>query len=174
MPAKGTPPDLTSGWWPAFLDCIASGKTTADALDLPGTPVWSTVQAILRENSNLETEYVRAKEVCAEVLVRDAENAIKTAENKHDLAKARALATHWQWRAGCLMPRVYGNRVSVDAEITDKRENLTPDERRRKLLDMLPKLRQELAEIGLEIVPAGQIVDADPITAALAGDLRGA
>lgn len=46
-----------------------------------------------------------------------AEEVIRNAADAFQLAKARELAQHYRWRAKCVAPKLYGDKLDVEADV---------------------------------------------------------
>lgn len=95
-----------------FLDRLQEGFTlssAAKALSLSPRQLKELLAKHL-----LESEIKEAMRVGAEVLVDDAGEALKLADGKEEIEKAKALAQHYRWLASKLNPAKFGDSIKVD------------------------------------------------------------
>ena len=65
--------------------------------------------------------FARAREARADTAQHwdeEAERVLKAASDQLEAMKARELAHHYRWRAKVIAPKIYGDKVSVDANLT--------------------------------------------------------
>ena len=66
----------------------------------------------------------RARETSAQTWDELAEHGIAEAGDAFEFAKARELAVHYRWRAKAANPKRYGDRQTIDANITHSADSI--------------------------------------------------
>jgi hypothetical protein len=69
-----------------------------------------------------EQQLKEALRIGAEVLVDAASESLRTAIEKEEIDKAKALSQHYRWLAAKLNPRMYGDAIKVDGNIAPSYE----------------------------------------------------
>lgn len=94
---------------------IAVGRSLVSICrDDEGMPHYSTVMAWRVEDASFDENYARAREEQADYL---AEEIIEIADKATDANLARLQVDARKWKAGKLKPKVYGDRLNLDADV---------------------------------------------------------
>lgn len=101
----------------------------------PHWPSHDTIWRWIGEDKKFSDHYAMAKRRQAELLVDDLLDTAKESTDKNAVARNRLIIDTSKWLACKLIPKVYGDRVTLEDAKTDN------DEMRKELL----KLREELA-----------------------------
>lgn len=94
---------------------LAEGEALIDICETKGLPGYSTVLAWRAEDATFQEMYARAREDQADW---HADAIIRIADTEEDPAKARNRIDARKWAASKLKPKVYGERLQLDADVT--------------------------------------------------------
>lgn len=95
-----------------FLDRLQEGFTFSSAAKALSLGPRQLKELLAKHLSEIDIK--EAMRVGAEVLVDDASEALKFADSKEDIEKAKALAQHYRWLASKLNPAKFGDSIKVD------------------------------------------------------------
>lgn len=98
------------------LRLIGEGNTLSEACKKTKVPR-PTVYHWMNQDAELQAEYRRQRELFAEVMVERLSDVAKT---EPDVQRARLLCDNIKWTACKTLPRLYGDKVQVDATHTVK------------------------------------------------------
>ena len=96
---------------------IALGRSLVSVCKEPGMPAYSTVMEWRLEDTSFGENYTRAREDQADYL---ADEVIDIADTATDPNLARVQIDARKWKAGRMKPKVYGDRLNLDADINIK------------------------------------------------------
>lgn len=96
---------------------IALGRSLVSICKEPQMPAYSTVMEWRQEDEMFAEKYARAREDQADFL---AEELVDIADQATDANLARLQIDARKWKAGKLKPKVYGDRVNLDADFNVK------------------------------------------------------
>lgn len=95
---------------------IAAGKSLKSILDGdPSMPNRDTVYEWLHDDAAFSDNYTRAREAQADYF---ADEISTIADTEPDPNKARVRIDARKWAAGKLKPKVYGDRINIDGDLT--------------------------------------------------------
>lgn len=111
---------------------LASGRSLKNILDKDdGMPSRQTVYQWLMQDSTFADNYTRAREAQADFF---ADEITDIADTEEDANKARVRIDARKWAAGKLKPKVYGDRLQLDGDMTVSMTDAQLDSRLAKLL----------------------------------------
>lgn len=111
---------------------LASGRSLKSILDKDeGMPSRQTVYQWLMQDSSFTDNYTRAREAQADFF---ADEITDIADTEEDANKARVRIDARKWAAGKLKPKVYGDRLQLDGDMTVSMTDAQLDSRLSKLL----------------------------------------
>jgi hypothetical protein len=93
---------------------LASGKSLKSICSAPDMPSHVTVFEWIDDDESLANRYTRARERQADFI---ADEISDIADNATDANLARVQIDARKWKAGKLRPKVYGDRLNLDADI---------------------------------------------------------
>lgn len=96
---------------------MALGRSLAKICQEPEMPNYSTVFDWRNDDEVFANNYARAREDQAD---HHADAIVDIADNEPDPAKARNRIDARKWAAGKLKPKIYGERLHLDADVTVK------------------------------------------------------
>ena len=121
----GRPPEWTPEKKAAAIETIcremAMGRALINICQDDGMPGYSTVGAWRATDPDFQAMYAQAREEQADW---HAEQIILIADTEEDAAKARNRIDARKWAASKLKPKVYGERLNLDGDLTVR----TPDD----------------------------------------------
>lgn len=94
---------------------IATGRALIEICEDDGMPGYSTVLTWRSEDAAFQEMYAHAREEQADW---HAEQIILIADNEPDPNKARVRIDARKWAASKLRPKVYGERINLDADVS--------------------------------------------------------
>lgn len=94
---------------------IALGRSLVSICKEPDTPAYSVVTEWRNEDDAFAAKYARAREDQADFI---ADEVTDIADNEPDSNKARVMIDARKWKAGKLRPKVYGDKLSLDGDLT--------------------------------------------------------
>lgn len=105
--------------WPVeirdrIMELVAEKKSLAAVCRMPGMPTYRTVMLWLKADPELQSKYIDAKEVAADIEfdeMRDIEDKVLTGEL--DPKAASVVLSSQQWRLDKIKNRVYGRRTTL-------------------------------------------------------------
>lgn len=133
-PARWTP-ELKAAAQERICSEIAAGQRglTRICKEDSGLPSERTVYEWLEEDASFAQRYAQAREQQAD---RYADAVIEIADTEEDPAKARNRIDARKWAAGKLRPKVYGDRLQLDADVN---VTLTDEQLESRLAQLLGK-----------------------------------
>tara|TARA_B100002003_G_scaffold219210_1_gene220715 strand:- start:841 stop:1386 length:546 start_codon:yes stop_codon:yes gene_type:complete len=115
-----------------ICEAISGGLSVSFVLDHDGMPNPDTFYGWLRDREGCAEKYARARESQADAL---ADEIVFIADSEKDAARARVRTDARKWVASKLKPRVYGDKMSLDADVSVR--NADPDALRAELGSLL-------------------------------------
>jgi hypothetical protein len=113
---------------------LAGGKSLKSILDnSPDMPSRQTVYFWLRDDEGFRDNYTRAREAQADYF---ADEITDIADIETDYNRARVRIDARKWAAGKLKPKVYGDRLQLDADMT---VNMSDEQLNTRLTKLLGK-----------------------------------
>lgn len=108
----------TSGWdEEAILDCIVNGASLAEiGRELGGDR--SDVSRWLAADEKRSARAAVARTTSAAAFDDECARLIAGASDIFELAKAKEMAQHLRWRASKIAPRIYGDKLIHEGEVT--------------------------------------------------------
>ncbi|HFE1795603.1 TPA: hypothetical protein ACJHGQ_003121 [Yersinia enterocolitica] len=141
----GRPSDYTPELAERICNLLMEGESLRAICKRDDVPHIATVLAWLHRHEEFHEQYVRAREIQAEVMAEDiimyADSAAKEASA---VAKARLQVDARKWYASKVATRRYGDRVQHDQRITIT--DMTDDELQRKIMELTHAESQSGAE----------------------------
>lgn len=122
---------------------MALGRSLIKICEDPGMPGYSTVLAWRSEDATFQEMYARAREEQADW---HAEQILLIADTEEDPNKARVRIDARKWAASKLRPKVYGDRINVDADVNVR----IPDDQ------LESRLAHLLGKAGVVSAPRGE------------------
>lgn len=93
---------------------IAIGRSLVSICKDDGMPAYSLVMAWCQDDDDFRERYARARELQADYI---ADEIIDIADGAKDANIARLQIDARKWKAGKLRPKVYGDRLNLDADV---------------------------------------------------------
>ncbi len=97
-----------------ILEQLAIGRSLVSICKEPGTPSYVLVSTWRNEDEEFFKKYLRAREDQADYI---ADEISDIADNATDANLARLQIDARKWKAGKLKPKVYGDRINIDADV---------------------------------------------------------
>lgn len=97
-----------------ILEQLAIGRSLVSICKEPGTPSYVLVSTWRNEDEEFFKKYTRAREDQADYI---ADEISDIADNATDANLARLQIDARKWKAGKLKPKVYGDRLNLDADV---------------------------------------------------------
>jgi hypothetical protein len=143
----GRPPYWTADLKAAAQEAICTGIEQGHGLEricaADGLPSTSLVRVWLTEDEAFQAQYARAREVKAELYARQimeiADSPVEPTGDgavKGEMERRRQQIDARKWTASKLAPKVYGDRVQVDSDVTVR---MSDDQLERRLAQLLGK-----------------------------------
>ncbi|MGE4718789.1 ubiquitin carboxyl-hydrolase [Yersinia enterocolitica] len=131
----GRPSDYTPEIAETICNLLMEGESLRAICKRDDVPHIATVLAWLHRHEEFHEQYVRAREIQAEVMAEDIiMYADSAAEEASAVAKARLQVDARKWYASKVATRRYGDRVQHDQRITIT--DMTDDELQRKIMEL--------------------------------------
>lgn len=108
----GPPSSFTQEMADLICTRIAAGESLRSILAEPGMPVSSVVFKWLQNIPSFAEQYTRAREDQADTY---ADEIVRIADSEPDPNRARVRIDARKWVAGKLRPKVYGDKVGLEA-----------------------------------------------------------
>ncbi|CFB68964.1 ubiquitin carboxyl-hydrolase [Yersinia enterocolitica] len=141
----GRPSDYTPELAERICNLLMEGESLRAICKRDDVPHIATVLAWLHRHEEFHEQYVRAREIQAEVMAEDIiMYADSAAEEASAVAKARLQVDARKWYASKVATRRYGDRVQHDQRITIT--DMTDDELQRKIMELTHAESQSGAE----------------------------
>lgn len=99
---------------------IAGGKSLRKICDAQDMPSSETVRQWLIDDAGFSVQYARAREEQADYY---ADEITEIADTEADPNKARVRIDARKWAASKLKPKVYGDRLTLDGDVTVKMDD---------------------------------------------------
>lgn len=112
---------------------IALGRSLVKICEEPDMPSYWTVMQWRAKEAEFSQNYARAREDQADFY---AEEIIDIADEEKDANLARVRIDARKWKAGKLKPKVYGDRLNLDQDLTVRIE---PAQRRARIEQLMAK-----------------------------------
>lgn len=97
-----------------ILEQLAIGRSLVSICKEPGTPSYVLVSTWRNEDEEFFKKYMRARDDQADYI---ADEISDIADNATDANLARLQIDARKWKAGKLKPKVYGDRINIDADV---------------------------------------------------------
>ena len=110
---------------------IAHGKSLRAACEPKSRPSTKTFLQWMRDDELLSDQYARAREDQADYIAGE---VLEIADTEADPNRARVRIDARKWAAGKLKPKVYGDRLQLDADMTVNMSDEQLESRLTKLL----------------------------------------
>ncbi len=131
----GRPSDYTPELAERICNLLMEGESLRAICKRDDVPHIATVLAWLHRHEEFHEQYVRAREIQAEVMAEDIiMYADSATEEASAVAKARLQVDARKWYASKVATRRYGDRVQHDQRITIT--DMTDDELQRKIMEL--------------------------------------
>jgi len=131
----GRPSDYTPALAERICNFLMEGESLRAICKRDDVPHIATVLAWLHRHEEFHEQYVRAREIQAEVMAEDIiMYADSATEEASAVAKARLQVDARKWYASKVATRRYGDRVQHDQRITIT--DMTDDELQRKIMEL--------------------------------------
>ncbi|MBU9829874.1 MULTISPECIES: ubiquitin carboxyl-hydrolase [Rahnella] len=141
----GRPSDYTPELAERICNLLMEGESLRAICKRDDVPHIATVLAWLHRHEEFHEQYVRAREIQAEVMAEDIiMYADSATEEASAVAKARLQVDARKWYASKVATRRYGDRVQHDQRITIT--DMTDDELQRKIMELTHAESQSGAE----------------------------
>jgi len=141
----GRPSDYTPELAERICNFLMEGESLRAICKRDDVPHIATVLAWLHRHEEFHEQYVRAREIQAEVMAEDIiMYADSATEEASAVAKARLQVDARKWYASKVATRRYGDRVQHDQRITIT--DMTDDELQRKIMELTHAESQSGAE----------------------------
>lgn len=128
------------------LEWLAEGKTLTSYCQQEGKPSISTVNRHIDESPEFDLKCIRAREVGGDVAAdKLAEINQALADGTVDAYAAKIISSNLQWMASKLMPRRYGDAVTLRGDKNNPLELALAtrlEKAERSLLDVTPPTKQ--------------------------------
>ena len=112
---------------------IALGRSLVKICEEPDMPHYSTTMEWRSEDAAFAEKYARAREDQADY---HAEEIVDIADTETDPNIARVRIDARKWKASKLKPKVYGERIAVDQDLTIR---VSPEQRRARIEQLMSK-----------------------------------
>jgi hypothetical protein len=106
---------------------------TALCRDFPEIPSMATVMVWLNDDATFQERYARAREKQADI---HADNLLEIADTEEDPNRARVRIDARKWAAGKRAPQKYGDRLTLDGDMTMR---LSDDQLESRLAQLVGK-----------------------------------
>ena len=160
MPAK------PSTWWHhEFLERIANGELMNAICKTDGFPTVRAVQLQRNEDPDFDRQVFIAHQTSTDIyLARMKEITAELKNERKDLTNPEIKAMTAEFNqlafyAEKLYPKMWGQKMQVDAEVTHKTEKLSIEQQSDKIIEQMPMLQELLRMRGYEIVPTEKVID---------------
>lgn len=97
-----------------ILEQLAIGRSLVSICKEPDTPSYVLVSTWRNEDEEFFKKYMRARDDQADYI---ADEISDIADNATDANLARLQIDARKWKAGKLKPKVYGDRINIDADV---------------------------------------------------------
>lgn len=112
---------------------IALGRSLVKICEEPDMPSYSTTMEWRASDAVFSDRYARAREDQADY---HAEEIVDIADTETDPNVARVRIDARKWKASKLKPKVYGERIAVDQDLTIR---VSPEQRRARIEQLMSK-----------------------------------
>lgn len=119
-----------------ICDDLADGDNIKSILKDSDYPDWSTFRRWKNENSELRTLYINSQQDKAVALESEIDDTIQMLKDGElDASQANVIIQTLKWKMAKFYPKVFGDKLEIE---TTERQ-LTPEERERKIQELLEK-----------------------------------
>ena len=135
-----------------ILERIADGESLKTICAEPGMPAASAVTQWCDKSADFALRYARAKERCAEHWaseIIDISDSVRSGATSEEVNAARLAVDSRKWIASKLLPRRYGDRMTVERNPDAPLQTVT----RIELVAVAPSSAVDLANLPLANVP---------------------
>lgn len=115
----GRPTTYSAEITTTLCERIAGGESLRRILTEAGMPAISTVMLWLQQHPEFLEQYRHAREAQAETLADEIRDISDEAHDRDSAAAAKVRVDARKWIASRLLPKVYGDRMQVQHDVTD-------------------------------------------------------